>query len=47
MTAKELLEWIKENAYKVEPHEPARSNGELICLTEALMVKLEELANQS
>jgi len=38
-----LLEWIKENAYKFEPNETARSSGKMLVLTEALVKKLEEL----
>jgi hypothetical protein len=44
MTANKLLKWIKENAYKFEPHETARSNGEMLVLTEAHMKQLEKLA---
>lgn len=43
MTAQEIFNWIKENAYKFEPHEGARSNGMMWVLTEALITELEKL----
>ena len=43
MDAKELLNWIEENAYKFEPHETAQSDGEMVVLTEAHMEKIASM----
>lgn len=47
MITKEMVQWIKENAYKFEPHETAQSDGEMLVLSEAQVKHLEDISDQS
>lgn len=46
MTGKEVIKWIKENAYKFAPGEVAKSNGDMLVLTEGQMKELEKLVEK-
>lgn len=43
MTANDVIKWIKENAYKFAPFEVAKSNGDMLVLSEGKIRELEKL----